>query len=87
MLSTCSIENSNSTSPLIYGEFNNDLVKVNGSLEVNTTTGAFTPPRLTAAEAGALVATNGMMIYLTSTDATFTQRGFWGFEEGVWVKL
>ncbi len=28
------IENSNSTTPLIYGEFDNDLVKVNGQLEV-----------------------------------------------------
>ncbi|KKN58623.1 hypothetical protein LCGC14_0550420 [marine sediment metagenome] len=28
------IENSNSATPLIYGEFDNDLVKINGSLEV-----------------------------------------------------
>lgn len=28
------IENSNSTSPLIYGEFDNDFVRVNGSFEV-----------------------------------------------------
>ena len=28
------IENSNSTTPLIYGEFDNDIVKVNGQLEV-----------------------------------------------------
>jgi len=28
------IENSNSTSPLIYGEFDNDYVKINGNLEI-----------------------------------------------------
>jgi hypothetical protein len=28
------IENSNSTTPLIYGEFDNDLIRINGDLEV-----------------------------------------------------
>lgn len=31
------IENSNSTAPLIYGEFDNDIVKVNGTVKVNLT--------------------------------------------------
>ncbi len=31
------IENSNSATPLIYGEFNNDLVRINGKLEVTGT--------------------------------------------------
>jgi len=31
------IENSNSTTPLIYGEFDNDLLSVNGSLGIGTT--------------------------------------------------
>lgn len=31
------IENSNSTAPLIYGEFDNDIVKVNGTIKVNLT--------------------------------------------------
>ena len=29
------IENSNSSSPLIYGEFNNDLLRINGTLDIN----------------------------------------------------
>ncbi len=29
------IENSNSTSPLIYGEFDNDLLRINGTLNIN----------------------------------------------------
>ncbi len=35
------IENSNSSSPLIYGEFDNNLVKINGTLNIN---GAFDFP-------------------------------------------
>ncbi|MEM1216017.1 MAG: hypothetical protein AAGJ82_10050, partial [Bacteroidota bacterium] len=81
------IENSDSTAPLIYGEFDNDKVAVNGGLQVNSTTDGFTLPRMTATQASALTASNGMMIYVTSTDATFTAKGFWGFEEGFWVKL
>ncbi|MEE9349594.1 MAG: tail fiber domain-containing protein [Flavobacteriaceae bacterium] len=34
------IENTSSTSPLIYGEFDNDLLRVNGNLEVEKTTDA-----------------------------------------------
>jgi hypothetical protein len=37
------IENSNSTTPLIYGEFDNDLVRINGDLDVVlTASGNFT---------------------------------------------
>ena len=32
------IENSNSATPLIYGEFNNDLARINGNFRVNSTT-------------------------------------------------
>ncbi len=31
------IENSNSTSPLLYGEFDNDLLRINGTLNINNT--------------------------------------------------
>ena len=34
------IENTNSTTPLIYGEFDNDLLRVNGDFEVEKTTDA-----------------------------------------------
>lgn len=46
----------------------------------------FRVPRLTAVEASALTAANGMFIYVTDTDATFTAAGFWGYDEGVWTK-
>jgi hypothetical protein len=38
-------------------------------------------------EAGAITAANGMIVYVTNTDATFTSVGFWGREAGAWVKL
>ncbi len=38
-------------------------------------------------EAGAITPANGMIVYVTNTDATFTSVGFWGRENGAWVKL
>ncbi|MEL6732553.1 MAG: hypothetical protein AAFP83_15585, partial [Bacteroidota bacterium] len=76
-----------SNAPLIYGEFDNDKVEINGSLKVNSTTGGFVLSRMTHTEAAALSPENGMMIYLTSTGGIFTARGFWGYEEGAWIKL
>jgi hypothetical protein len=43
--------------------------------------------RMTAAEAGLLPLNDAAMIYVTTTDATFTSVGFWGVENGAWVKL
>ncbi len=49
------IENSNSASPLIYGEFDNDLLRINGSLNINNN---YTFP-LTAGTNGQVLATDG----------------------------
>ena len=49
------IENSNSLSPLVYGEFDNDLVRINGTLDVN---GAFQLP-LTDGVANQALTTDG----------------------------
>lgn len=56
-------------------------------LNLVSTTQAFLIMRMTAAQAGAITAVNGMMLYVTSTDATFTSVGFWGYEGGAWTKL
>jgi len=56
-------------------------------LNLVATDSYFLPPRMTHAQAGALTLTNGALIYVTSTDATFTSVGFWGVEAGAWVKL
>jgi len=47
----------------------------------------FQPPTMTATEASALNPSNGWMIYVTDTDLTFLTVGFWGYENGSWVKL
>jgi hypothetical protein len=42
---------------------------------------------ISATQAGTITASDGQMVYVNSTDATFTSVGFWGYEAGAWVKL
>ena len=56
-------------------------------LEISSTNKGVLIPRMTATEAGAITGVNGLFLYVTSTDATFTSVGFWGYEAGAWVKL
>ena len=69
---------------VIIGDSTGDA---NAILELTSTTKAFRPPRMTATQASAITASDGMMLYVTSTNATFTAVGFWGYENGAWVKL
>jgi len=57
------------------------------AIDIVSTTKGFAPPRMTAAQAVAITAINGLMLYVTDTDATFTSIGFWGYEAGTWIKL
>ncbi|MCD4682135.1 MAG: hypothetical protein K8R86_02525, partial [Bacteroidales bacterium] len=71
------IENSDTLSPLIYGEFDNDILAVNGSLgvgtenpdesallEVNSNSKGFLPPRLTNEQRDAITnPAEGLFIY------------------------
>jgi hypothetical protein len=41
----------------------------------------------TAIEASALTLDDGLLVYVTSTNGTFTSVGFWGVVNGAWVKL
>lgn len=72
-------------------EINDDLLSTeddsNALLNLASDNKYFLLMRLTAAQAGLLPLTDGAMIYVTSTDATFTSVGFWGVENSVWVKL
>lgn len=56
-------------------------------LQVNSTVKGFRPPVMTAAQASLITAANGLMLYVTTVDLTFTSVGFWGFENGSWTKL
>jgi len=66
------------------GAIENDL---NAALNVASTTKYFKPPRMTAAQSSAITKSDGAMLYVTTTDVTFTSIGFWGCENNVWVKL
>ncbi len=59
------IENSNITTPLIYGEFDNDLVRINGTLDINN---AFLFPT-TDGTNGQILKTDGSGILTWSDDA------------------
>ena len=61
------IENSNATSPLIYGEFDNDLLRINGTLNINN---AFSFPTADG-NANQILVTDGSGS-LTWTDPTDT---------------
>ena len=72
------IDNESTDTPLIYGEFDTDIVKINGKLEVSTTTGALIVPRLTTDERNALATVNGMIIYnVTTNKFNFYENNAW----------
>lgn len=56
-------------------------------VDITSTTQGFLPPRMTATQASAITPVNGLMLYVTDTNGTFTAVGFWGYEAGAWVKL
>lgn len=65
------------------GVFGANAAPTNASctLEVQTTTGAFVPPRLTTVERDALTAVNGMMVYNTTLGVMQSRNA------GVWTSL
>jgi hypothetical protein len=70
------------TNSLIYGEFNatvaNQRLTVNAPLRHHN---------FTAVEIATMTPLDGDMVYSTTTDGTITSIGFWGYENGAWVKL
>jgi len=57
-------------------------------LEVQSTTQGFLPPVMTAVQGSAISSpAEGLIIFVTTTDATFTVIGFYGREGSAWVKL
>jgi len=67
---------------IVYGEFNATIhlqrLTINGLTRIHN---------FTVANMGAASPLNGDITYVTDTDGTFTAKGFWGYEEGAWVKL
>lgn len=56
-------------------------------LELNSSTQGFRIMRMTAAQASAIAAVDGLMLYVNSTNVDFPTIGFYGYEAGSWVKL
>lgn len=75
-------ENGGRSNSMIYGEFNSTITSQKLSLNAVTKLYSFT-----ATEASAISAEDGQIIYVNSTNGTFTQIGFWGRENGAWIKL
>jgi hypothetical protein len=68
-------------------EINSGVAEANAQAGLNVVTGTFMAPRYTAIDASALTVTDATLIYVTSTNGTFTSVGFWGVENSIWVKL
>ena len=68
-------------------EINDGVPQALGECALNVVNGTFITHRVTAATASLYALNNGTLIYLTTTNGTFTSVGFWGCENGVWVKL
>lgn len=68
-------------------EINTGVAEDDSECGLNVVTGTFKAPRFTATEASALTLDDGILIYVTSTNGTFTSVGFWGVVSGAWSKL
>lgn len=68
-------------------EVNSGVAEDVAQAGLNVVTGTFMLPRYTATAASALAVFDGTVIYVTSTDGTFTSVGVWAVENSVWVKL
>jgi hypothetical protein len=57
-------------------------------VEIVSTTKGFLPPRMTATQGSAISSpAEGLMIYVTDTNGTFTAKGWWGYDGSNWLKL
>lgn len=63
-------------------------VHPSAAFQVTSTTKGMLPPKLTASEASAIASpAEGLMLYVTNTNGTFTSKGWWGFNGATWEKL
>jgi hypothetical protein len=79
----------------------NYTLDVNGTLNVGSssatasavakfesTTQGLLPPRMTATQASAISSpAEGLLVYVTNTNGTFTAKGWWGYDGAAWQKL
>ncbi len=65
----------------------NTVPNASAVLDLGGVLGGLILNRVTATEASAITPVDGLMFYVTNTNGTFTAIGFWGRENGVWIKL
>jgi uncharacterized membrane protein len=57
-------------------------------LQLNSTTQGFLPPRMTGAQANAIVTpAEGLMVYITNTTSPFSTKGWWGYNGANWTQI
>jgi hypothetical protein len=57
-------------------------------LDVVSTTGGLLPPRMTATQASAIsTPAQGLLLFVSDTNGTFTSVGWWGYNGSTWEKL
>jgi len=57
-------------------------------LDISSTSRGFLPPRMTATQASAISSpAEGLIVYVTNTNGTFTSKGWWGYDGSAWYKF
>ncbi|MCF8234645.1 MAG: hypothetical protein K9G67_06695 [Bacteroidales bacterium] len=70
------VDNSDTANPLIYGEFDNNELSVNGKLEINTTTSGLLPPRLTMTQMKSIDnPQSGLIVFNTTLNVLMIYNG------------
>ncbi len=64
------------------------IIAASAKLQITSTTQGFLPPVMTATQGSAISSpAEGLMIYVTNTNGTFTAKGWWGYDGAAWLKL
>jgi len=83
-------------SSVVNGTWGNNAVYIGGSgaaaatalLHLNSTTKGFLPPVMTATQGSAISSpAEGLIIYVSNTNGTFTTKGWWGYNGSAWQQL
>lgn len=64
-----------------------DSPNASAAIEINSTNKGFLLIPMTAIQASAITPTDGLLLYVNTTNVTFTSVGFWGYENSAWTKL
>ncbi len=66
---------------------NNASPDASAALEVTSTTRGFRLTPMTADEASAITAVEGLFVFVSDTNGTFTSIGLWVYENAAWAKM